>query len=63
MPNGDSTANVGDLVEMESQGYPILKVTSEIDKLGIDDVRTHGGCGQHSRKFEFNEVIASDKET
>ena len=44
MPNGDSTANVGNLVEMESQGYLILRMTDEMDKNGIDNVRTHGGC-------------------
>ncbi|GFS30400.1 hypothetical protein Acr_00g0011720 [Actinidia rufa] len=42
MPNGDSTANVGDLVEMESQGHLILGVTSKMDKIGIGNVRTHG---------------------
>ncbi|GFY94195.1 HSP20-like chaperones superfamily protein [Actinidia rufa] len=35
MPNGDSTANVGDLVEMESQGHLILRVTDEMDKIGV----------------------------
>ncbi|GFZ06698.1 hypothetical protein Acr_18g0008680 [Actinidia rufa] len=46
MPNGDSTANVGDLVEMESQ-------TGEIDQLRIGDVRTYGGRGRHFRNSEF----------
>ena len=63
MPNGDSTANVGDLVEMESQDHPILRVIGEINKLGIGDVRTRGGCGQHSKKSELYEVITSDKAT
>ncbi|GFS37949.1 hypothetical protein Acr_00g0054820 [Actinidia rufa] len=56
MPNKDNTANVGDLMEMESQGHLILRVTSKMDKIGIGDVRTHG---EHSRKFELNEVITS----
>ena len=43
--NKDSTANVGDLVKMESQGHLIFRVTCEIDKIGISDVRTHRGCG------------------
>ncbi|GFZ15693.1 hypothetical protein Acr_25g0001020 [Actinidia rufa] len=60
MSNGDSTANVGDLVEMESQGHLILRVTGEMDKIGIGDVKTYG---EHSRKSELNEVIVSDKVT
>ena len=60
MPIGDSTTNVGDLVEMESQGHLILKVTGEMDKVGIGDVRTHGGCGRHSRKSELSEWRLSD---
>ena len=63
MPNGDSTTNIRDLVEKESQGHSILIMTGEIDKLSIGDVRTRGGCGQHSRKSELNEVIISDKAT
>ena len=63
MSNRDSTANVGNLVEMESKGHPFLRVTDEIDKLGIGDVRTRGGCGQYSRKSELSEVIALDKAT
>ncbi|GFY95598.1 hypothetical protein Acr_10g0009830 [Actinidia rufa] len=31
MSNGDSTANVGDVVEMESQAHLILKVTGEVE--------------------------------
>ncbi|GFZ03402.1 hypothetical protein Acr_16g0000260 [Actinidia rufa] len=58
MPNGDSTANVGDLVEMESQGHLILGVTGEIDKIGIGNVKIYG---EHSRKSELNEAITSDK--
>ncbi|GFZ11288.1 hypothetical protein Acr_22g0006860 [Actinidia rufa] len=63
MPNGDSTTNVGDLVGMESQGYPILRVTGEIDKLRIGNVRTYGGRGRHSRNSKFSKVIESDKAT
>ena len=63
MPNGDSTANVGDLVEIESQGYPLLRVADEIDQLGISDVRTYGGRGWHPKKFEFNELIETNKAT
>ena len=55
MPNGDSTTNVGDLVEIESQGYPILRVADEIDQLGIGDMRTGGGRGRHSRKSNLIE--------
>ena len=36
MPNGDSTANVGDLVEMESYIHLILRVSGEIDKLDLE---------------------------
>ena len=46
MSNGDSTANVGDLVEMESQVHLILK-------FGIGDMRVCGGRGRHSRKSEL----------
>ncbi|GFZ08921.1 hypothetical protein Acr_20g0007290 [Actinidia rufa] len=60
MQNGDITANVGDLVKMESQSHLILRVTGEMDKIEIGDVRTHG---EHSRKSELNELIASDKVT
>ncbi|GFZ05448.1 hypothetical protein Acr_17g0010200 [Actinidia rufa] len=60
MPNGDSTANVGDLMKMESQGQLIVRVVGEMDKVGIGYVRTHG---KHSKKSELNEVIASDKMT
>ena len=35
MPNGDSTANVGDLLEIHSQGHLILRVTGEMDKEGL----------------------------
>ena len=31
MTNGDNTANVEDLAEMESQVYLIIKVTGEVD--------------------------------
>ena len=31
MPNGDSTVNVGDVMEMESQGHLILRVTGEVE--------------------------------
>ena len=57
MPNGDNTANVRDLVEMESQVNLILKVTGEIEtnwRRDIGDVRTHGVSGQHSRNPEFS---------
>ena len=47
MPNGDSTANIEELVEMESQGHPILKVVGEINQFGIGDMRTGGRCGRH----------------
>ena len=60
MQNGNNTANVGDLVEMESQSYLILRVTGEMDKIEIGDMRNHG---EHSRKSELNEVIASGKVT
>ena len=63
MPNEDGIANVGALAEMESQGHPILRMTSEIDQLGIGEVRTFGGRGQHSKNFEFSEVIELDKAT
>ncbi|PSR88326.1 DEAD-box ATP-dependent RNA helicase [Actinidia chinensis var. chinensis] len=33
MPNGDITMNVGELVEIESQGHLILRVIGEIDKV------------------------------
>ncbi|GFS32437.1 hypothetical protein Acr_00g0022790 [Actinidia rufa] len=59
--NGDNTANVEDLVEIESQDHLILKVMGEIDKLGIGDARIRRVCGQHFKKFEFNEVITSNK--
>ncbi|GFY93892.1 hypothetical protein Acr_09g0003380 [Actinidia rufa] len=61
--NRDSTANVGDLMEMESKGHPILRVTDEIDKLRIGDVRTRGGCGQHFRKSELSKQWRSQKKT
>ena len=48
---------------MESQGHLILRVTGKMNKIGIGDVRTSGGCGQHSRKFKLNELITSDKTT
>ncbi|GFY95096.1 hypothetical protein Acr_10g0004810 [Actinidia rufa] len=51
IPNGDSAANVGDLVEMESQIHLILKVTGEMEtylQRDIGDLRTHGVGGQHS---------------
>ncbi|GFZ11325.1 hypothetical protein Acr_22g0007230 [Actinidia rufa] len=60
IPNGDNTANVGELVEMESQSHLILRVTGEMEKIRIGDVRTHG---EYSRKSELNEVIASNKAT
>ncbi|GFY94598.1 hypothetical protein Acr_09g0010440 [Actinidia rufa] len=63
MPSRNSTTNVRDLKKMESQGHPILRVTGEVDKLGIGDVKTRGGCGQRYRKSELNEVIALDKAT
>ena len=40
MSNVDSTANVGDLKEMESQGHPIFIVTGTFDKFGIGNMRT-----------------------
>ncbi|GFZ01599.1 pfkB-like carbohydrate kinase family protein [Actinidia rufa] len=40
---------------MESQIHPILKVTGEINRLETGDVRTYGGRGRHSRKFELSE--------
>ena len=52
---GDSTANVGDLVEMESQSHLDLRATGEMDKVGIGNVRTRGGCGQHFRKSDLSE--------
>ena len=60
MPNGDSIANVGDLVEMESQVHLILRVTGEVGKIVIGDVRSHVECGWHSRKSEFNEWQSSE---
>ena len=53
MPNGDSTTNVGDLVEMESQVHLILQVAGEINHLEIGDVRTDRGRGRHPRKFKL----------
>ncbi|GFZ09511.1 hypothetical protein Acr_21g0001100 [Actinidia rufa] len=53
MPNGDSTANVEDLVEMESQGYPIREVAGEINQFRIGNMRTVGGRGLHSWKSEL----------
>ena len=35
MPNGNNTANVGDLVEMEFQGHLILREMGEMDKVGF----------------------------
>ena len=35
MSNGDNTANVGDLVEVESHIHLILKVKGEINQLGL----------------------------
>ncbi|GFY81555.1 hypothetical protein Acr_01g0013640 [Actinidia rufa] len=52
--------NVGDLVEMESQGHLILRVVGEMNNIGIGDVRPHE---EHYKKFELNVVIASDKAT
>ena len=63
MPNEDGTANVGALVEMESQGHHILRMNGEIDQHGIGEVRAFGGCGWHSRNSEFSEVIELDKAT
>ena len=63
MSNGDSTVNVGDLVEKEFQGHLILKVMYKMDKVGIGDVSPHSGCGQPSRKSELNELITLDKVT
>ncbi|GFZ10866.1 hypothetical protein Acr_22g0002640 [Actinidia rufa] len=63
IPNRDNTANVGDLAEMASQVHPILSVAGEIDQLEIGDVRIYGGCGWHSRKSEFSEMIEIDKAT
>ena len=57
MSNGDSTANVGDLVNMESQVHLILKVIGEMEtywRCEIHDVSTHGVGGQHSRNPEFS---------
>ena len=48
---------------MDFQGHPILKVAGEIDQLGISDVRTYGGRGWHPKKFEFNELIETNKAT
>ena len=55
MSNGDSTANVGDLLEMEYQDHLILKVAGQINQLEIGDVRTDGGRGRHPRKSKFIE--------
>ena len=54
MPNGDSIVNLGDLVEMESQGHLILKVAGEINQLGIGDVRT---CGRREWRSKKSELI------
>ena len=50
MPNGDNTANVVDLVEMESQSHHILRVADEIDQLRIGDMRIGGERRWNSRK-------------
>ena len=63
MSNGDSTANVGDHQEIESQGHPTLRLTGEIDLLEIGDVSTYGDRGWHFRNSEFSEVIELDKTT
>ena len=55
MPNGVSTATVGDLVEIKSQVHPILKVEGKINQLRIGDVRTCGGCERYSQKSEIIE--------
>ncbi|GFS32918.1 hypothetical protein Acr_00g0025330 [Actinidia rufa] len=53
MPNGDNTVIVRDLIKMEPQIHPILEVAGEVNKLGIGDVRTCGGCGRHFKKSEI----------
>ncbi|GFZ05449.1 hypothetical protein Acr_17g0010210 [Actinidia rufa] len=57
MPNGDNIANVGDLMEMESQGHLIVRVMGEMDPIG--DVRTHG---EYSKKSELNEFMSGNVE-
>ncbi|PSS07295.1 Syntaxin like [Actinidia chinensis var. chinensis] len=37
MPNKDSTANVGNLMKMESQGHLIIRVMCKMDKIRRDD--------------------------
>ncbi|GFY97949.1 hypothetical protein Acr_12g0004900 [Actinidia rufa] len=50
MPNGYSTANVGDMVEMESQGHLFHRVTGDVEIGGehIESVR-HWRC-EHWRR-------------
>ena len=47
--------NVGNLMVMESQGHPIVKVAGKINHLEIGDIRTGGGRGQHSKKSKIIE--------
>ncbi|GFZ01812.1 hypothetical protein Acr_15g0004210 [Actinidia rufa] len=61
IPNGVSTANVGNVVEIESRGYLILRVrlvrwrltANLINRCDIGDVRTSGSRGQHSRNLSL----------